>query len=73
MRVQFGFKSRIRQGGEKSYWIQGCDPLLAMVILVILIQHFLGICCATEFQATRIFKKIISWQHGHPKTVTKKF
>ena len=28
-----------------------------MVISVILIQHFLGILCATEFRATQIFKK----------------
>ena len=43
-----------------NYWIQGRDPLLATVISVILIQHFLEILCTTEFQVTRIFKKIIS-------------
>ena len=41
-----------------NYWIQGCDPQLATVVLVILIQHFLGILCATELQAT-IFMKIL--------------
>ena len=43
-----------------NYRIQGYDQLLAMVThLVLLIQHFLGILCATEFQATQISKILI--------------
>ena len=56
-----------------NYWIQGHDPLLATVILVILIQHFLGILCVTEFQVTQTFEKFISWLHGHPISITNKF
>ena len=44
-----------------------------MVILVILIQHFLGILCVTKFRVTQIFEKFISWLHGHPNTITNKF
>ena len=43
-----------------------------MVISVILIQHFLGILCATKFRVTRIFEKFISWLHRHPSTSTNK-
>ena len=44
-----------------------------MVISLILIQHFLGILCATDFRATQIFEKFICWLHGHPNTATNKF
>ena len=62
-------KNWVLWASQFNYWIQGCDPLLATDMSVILIQHFPVILCVTEFQVTRIFEILFPGYTGIPVLV----